>query len=75
MGAIPKEMAEQLCLEIRTQNHGKWYTFNGLWCLMCAKQARGDTTKMCFSSTPAYRGCSQVNKRFDLHRSKLLNET
>ncbi len=65
--AIPKETAERLCMEIREQNRGKWYTFNGLWCLVCAKQAGNDTAKMCFSNknVAGYRGCTQVNKRFD----------
>lgn len=71
MNTIPEDIAVRLCTEIRTQNRGKWYTFNGLWCLVCAKQARGDSTKMCFSNRPDYRGCLQVNKRFDLSHTKL----
>ncbi len=72
--AIPKETAERLCVEIREQNRGKWYTYNGLWCLFCAKFTGGDTTKMCFSNGPNYRGCMQVNKRFDLQQGKPSQE-
>ncbi len=66
MATIPKEIAQQMCVEIREENRGKWYTFNGLWCWGCTAQARGDVRKMCFRNTPENRGCTQVNQRFDL---------
>ncbi len=65
MEAIPQETALQLCEEIRAANRGKWYTSNGIWCLICEKQAKGDSARLCFSNTPEYRGCSQVNQRYD----------
>jgi hypothetical protein len=63
--AIPKETAWQLCTEIRRENQGEWYTFNGLWCWGCAKFSHGDPAKMCFSNSPTYRGCTQVNALYD----------
>ncbi len=62
---ISKEMAWQICTEIRRQNQGKWYTFNGIWCLFCERFGQGDPDKMCLGSSPDYRGCEQVNARFD----------
>ena len=61
--AIPREVALRLCEEIRTENRGKWYTFNGLWCLGCTTFNQADQTKMCWHSSPQNRGCGQVNKR------------
>lgn len=65
MAAIPEERARQLCAEIRQKNHGKWYTFNGLWCWGCVRFAKGDPAKMCFSNSQDFRGCAQVNARYD----------
>ena len=62
---IPKDAALQLCDEIRKENHGKWYSFSGLWCYMCNKVSKGDMTKLCFHGRPDNRGCSQVNRRYD----------
>jgi hypothetical protein len=62
--AIPTEIALKLCEEIREQNSGKWYSFNGIWCAMCHKVSRGDVTKLCFHGSPDNRGCSQVNNRY-----------
>ncbi len=65
MDAIPKEAALQLCADIRRANRGRWYTFNGLWCWGCVNSSGGDPAKMCVSSRTDYRGCLQVNERFD----------
>jgi len=62
---IPRDVAEQLCAQIRQGNRGKWYTFNGMWCWGCAKFSGGNPAKLCFSSQPDYRGCAQVNARYD----------
>ena len=61
--AIPKEMALQLCAEIRQEYLGKWYTFAGLQCWGCTTFSKGDTTKMYVGSRPDFRGCNLVNAR------------
>ena len=63
--AIPKETAARLCGEICEENRGKWYTFNGLWCLGCASFTPKDGSQRCWAATPDCRGCSQVNARYD----------
>jgi hypothetical protein len=65
VNAIPKDVAFQLCKEIRKENRGKWYTPNGLWCWGCATFTKSDPAKMCWHSPPDYRGCGQVNERYD----------
>ena len=65
MEAIPKDIAWQLCAEIRQANQGKWYTYNGLWCWGCGTFSKHDPAKMCVSNRADYRGCAQVNARYD----------
>ena len=62
---LPKQVALQVCAEIRQEYGGKWYTFAGLQCLGCTTASKDDPTRMCFSSRPDYRGCNLVNARFD----------
>lgn len=66
--AIPREVASQLCEQIRQENRGKWYTFSGLWCLGCETFTKGDPTKLCWACSPDCRGCTQVNARYDQQR-------
>jgi len=63
--AIQKDVAFQLCTEIRQQYRGKLYTFAGMQCWGCTTFSRGDPTKMCFSNQPNYRGCNLVNSRYE----------
>lgn len=65
MNPIPKDEALALCEELRRHNRGKWYTFSGLMCLGCTTFSKGDPAKMCVSSRSDYRGCIQVNARYD----------
>ena len=65
MDAIPVVTALGLCKEIRQANRGRWYTANGLRCMACAALSRGNTEKMRIASKRDYRGCEQVNVRFD----------
>jgi hypothetical protein len=65
MNAIPKEQALAICEEIHKENRGKWYTVNGLWCWGCATFTKGEIDKRCFAGSPDYRGCAQVNQRYD----------
>lgn len=62
---IPKDVAQQLCKEVRQQFSGKWYTLAGMQCWGCTTYSKDDPTKMCFSNHPGYRGCNLVNARFD----------
>ena len=62
---IPKEQALQLCAQIREENRHKWYTPAGMMCWGCVKFSKGDPAKMCVSLQPDYRGCYQVNARYD----------
>lgn len=71
---IDMDTAAVLCGKIRQQNSGRWYTFNGLWCLVCAAQAKGDLAKMCFNHPPDNRGCVQINKRYDKNSETKLEE-
>ena len=61
---IPKAAAERLCAEIRGYNRLKPWTRNAIWCWICAKQAKGDSDRMCFSSGVDNRGCSQVSRLY-----------
>ncbi len=70
MGAIPQEIAWQLCAEIRRANRGKWYTYNGLWCWGCVTFSKNVPAKMCVSNEGGYRGCGQVNARYDRNFSR-----
>lgn len=63
--AIPKEEALHLCAETREEHRRKPYTFGALMCWGCVKFSKGDPAKMCISSRPDYRGCYQVNARYD----------
>ena len=61
---IPNETALRLCQEIREENRGKWYTLNGLRCWWCSTFS-SSPEKRCFASRPDFRGCGQVNARYD----------
>jgi hypothetical protein len=62
---IPEDIASELCKEIRIKNRGRWYSFYGIWCMMCNRISKGDTMKLCFHGRPDNQGCSQVNNRYD----------
>ena len=68
---IPKDVALQLCAEIRQQYQGKWWTFAGMQCMGCTAASKGDLTKMCVSNAPGYRGCNLVNARYDRQAKKV----
>lgn len=59
--AIPREVALQLCTEIRREKEHKWFG----QCWGCVKFSKGDFEKMCASGKPGHRGCSLVNDRYD----------
>ena len=62
---VQKDVAHQLCAEIRQQYQGKWWTLAGMQCMGCTAASKGDLTKMCVSNAAGYRGCNLVNARFD----------
>lgn len=62
---IPREMAFQLCAEIRQEYQGKWWTLAGMQCMGCNAATKGDMSKRCVSNAPGYRGCNLVNARYD----------
>ena len=64
MDAIPREVALQLCAEIREENRGKWYRFAHLQCWSCMTFAKGSSDKMCLSGKEGHRGCNLINKRY-----------
>jgi len=65
MNAIPQDVAQQLCQEIRQENRGKWWRWQAWWCWGCATFTKGEPTKMCWHNPPENRGCAQVNARYD----------
>jgi hypothetical protein len=65
VNAIPKDVAWQLCTEIRQEHRGKWYTATWWQCWGCTTFSKGDPAKMCFSNADGYHGCNLVNARFD----------
>jgi len=67
---IPKDVALELCTEIRQHYHGKWWTLTGMQCMGCIAASKGDLAKMCVSNGPGYRGCNLVNARSD-HQVKI----
>ena len=69
MDAIPREVALQLCAEIRQENRGKWYSFVRLQCWGCMAYAEGDPDKMCLINQEGYSGCNLIDKRY-AQRSK-----
>ena len=69
MDAIPKDVARQLCQEIREGNRGKWYSLGRWQCWGCARFTKGDPDKMCFNNKEGYRGCNLVNQRYDRIKS------
>ena len=65
MDVIPRDVALRLCAEIREENRHKWYTAGGMMCKGCVKFSKGDPAKMCVSSSADFRGCYQINARYD----------
>ena len=63
--AIPREVALQLCEEIREENRGRWFRWKAWMCWGCTTFTKGDVDKRCVGSQPDYRGCLQVNARYD----------
>ncbi len=63
--AIPREVALEICQQIRQENRGRWFSWNAWWCWGCVRFTVGEPEKLCFHNPPDYRGCAQVNRRYD----------
>ncbi len=67
VATMPRDVALQLCAEIRQEYRGKWYTLAGIQCMGCLAASKGEISKMCVGSRPENRGCNLVNARFARH--------
>jgi len=63
--AIPRDVTLRLCEKIRKENRGQWYRWTAWMCWGCETFCKGDPEKMCVASQADYRGCMQVNARYD----------
>lgn len=63
--AIPRDIAEKLCEEVRAEYQGKWWTLAGLQCWGCTRFSHNDVNQMCLSSASGNRGCELINTRYD----------
>lgn len=60
---ISKEIAVNICENIRQENRLKRISISKWWCWGCQKDAKGDMTKMCMFNEGKFNGCSLINKR------------
>ena len=65
--AIPKEVALQLCTEIRAANRRRRFSLAAMQCWGCVMFSKGDPEKMCLNNKPGNRGCKLINARYDRH--------
>jgi hypothetical protein len=65
MPPIEKYVAWQLCAEIWEENQGKWFTLDGLRCWNCWRISKPSPADRSVSNQADYRGCPQVNRRYD----------
>jgi len=64
--AIPKEVAFQLCEEIRKEKGVRLFS----QCWGCVKFSKNDPAKMCFYDPSDNRGCKLVNARYDQRKNQ-----
>ncbi len=62
---LERDLALELCEEIRHEYRGRWWTLAGLQCWGCVTFTGGDASKFCFNSAPGFRGCALVNARYN----------
>jgi hypothetical protein len=62
VNAIPKEIALELCAEIRQQHRGRWYTIAGLQCWGCSYVCRPDNRD---GEPVNAAGCNLVSAAYD----------
>jgi hypothetical protein len=63
-GAIPLEIALELCEKIRLEAEENWHTAAARWCWECQKSTGGDPAKRGILRAPGNRGCQLVNMRY-----------
>ncbi|MFB0563956.1 MAG: hypothetical protein ACETWM_22380 [Candidatus Lokiarchaeia archaeon] len=63
--AIHKDIALQLCEEIREENARKKFGSGKMMCWGCIKATKDNIEGRCVFANELNRGCSQVNKRYD----------
>ncbi len=61
---IPREVALELCEQIRKENMGKLFGIGKTQCSICYKLAKDDSSKLCIFVNEANRGCTRINKRY-----------
>ncbi len=69
MPPIGKYVAWQLCAEIWKENRGKWFTLDGFRCWNCWRFSKPSPADRAVSKQADYRGCPQVNRRYDTSHS------
>jgi len=62
---IPRDIALQLCNEIREENARKTFGTGKMQCHFCYKFGKDNPERLCIFANEQNRGCSQVNKRYD----------
>lgn len=64
MDTISKEVALQLCEEVRRENRNKWFSAARWQCWGCVTFTKGNSDKMCLKTPEGYRGCALINRRY-----------
>ena len=64
MNSIPKQIAFDLCQEIRLEQITRWYAWFFSPCWNCEVVSSGIPAKMRVGDQPGYRGCDRVNARY-----------
>lgn len=70
METLSKEQALVVCEQVRSENRGKWYTYQAWWCWGCTTFTKGDVAQRCFAGRLDNRGCEQVNQWVERVNSK-----
>ncbi len=65
MNAIPDEIAQTLCEQIRAEHRYKWFSFARWQCWGCETFTKGVMSQMCLNSAPGNRGCALLNLRYE----------
>ncbi len=68
--AIPKDIALQLCEEIREESARKKFGSGKMMCWGCIKATKDNIKGRCVFANELNRGCSQINKRYDKRYKK-----
>ena len=61
---IPQDIAREICIEIRNDNRGKWFSLRKWQCWGCIKFSKGNNDRMCLKAKPGFSGCNLINTRY-----------